>query len=117
MESLPAGEFHLELSSSGTEMGSEIATELDSPEVVEISSESEVEIVSDKIPTRALDVSQELLRMKDQERYGFLFRIEDRQAQIKEKLTRVKQEIEDESPEARQARRKSFQKAVFYLDS
>ena len=106
----------MELSSSATEMGSEIATELDSPDVMEISSESEVEIVSVKIAPQALDSAQELQRMKDEEKYGFLFRVEDRQAQIDAKLSRVKEEIANESKDARQSRRNSFQRAVLGLD-
>ena len=66
MESLPAGEFQLELSSSGTEMASETTTELDSPDVIEISSESEVEILSAKIAQRL-----PARRMKDEKRYVF----------------------------------------------
>ena len=116
MESLPAGEFQLELSSSGTEMASEISTELDSPDVIEISSESEVEILNAKIAQR-LPAHEELRRMKDHERYGYLYRLQDKQAKLKAKLKHVKEDIENESKDSRQTRRKSFQKAVLGLDS
>ena len=102
---LPAGEFQLELSCTD----SDVCTEMDSPELVEISSDSEVEILASKMPLKVLDASQELLKMKDEERYGYSFRIRDRQAHIEAKLNKVKEDIARESPEARQARRKNFQ--------
>ena len=91
-------------------------TEVDSPDVIEISSESEVEIVVAKMQSQILDPSQELLKMKNEERYGFYYRLQDRQAQIDEKLSRVRKEIAAEKPEDRQARRKSFRKHVLGFD-
>ena len=132
MQGLPAGEFQLELSSTdGEEIRRTQSTELDSPDeelstvagspdVVEISSsDSEVEIVSVKMvkmPPKFLTPSMELLKMKNEERYGHLYRIEDRQADWEAKLKRVRQEISSESPELREVRRKSFQKAVLGHD-
>ena len=114
----PAGEFDLELSSTeDEEIGKTQSTELDSPDVEEISSsDSEVEIVAVKMAPKLLNPSQELLRMKDEERLGFLYRIQDRQAHWEAKLKRVRQELSNESSEARQVRRKSFQKAVLKME-
>ena len=99
----------------------ELATVAGSPDVVEISSsDSEVEIVSVKMvkmPPKFLTPSMELLQMKNEERYGHLYRIEDRQADWEAKLKRVRQYISSESPELREVRRKSFQKAVLGHDS
>ena len=111
-------------------------TEVDSPDVIEISSDSEIEMVSAKMQPQILNPSQELLKMKNEERYGFYYlnpsqellkmkneerygfyyRLQDRQAQIDEKLSRVRKEIAAEKPEDRQARRKSFRKHVLGFD-
>ena len=110
---VPAGEFDLEFSSTDTEVGAE----LDSPVVAEISSDSDsgVEILDAKIQPKVPNACQELQMMQDEERYGFLYRVQDRQAHIEDKLRRFKEKAA-ETPAQRQARRKSFQKAVLNHD-
>ena len=92
-------------------------TEVDSSDVIEISSDSEIEMVPAKMQSQILDPSQELLKMKNEERYGFYYRLQDRQTQIDEKLTRVRQGIASEKPEDRKARRISFRKTVLGMDA
>ena len=85
------------------------------------SSSDEVEIIeetiipADKVVefTEILPPQLEIEKMKQEERYGFLYRVRDRQAYVDERVRGVVQAIADESPEDRKARRKSFQEAVF----
>ena len=125
MLKLPAGEFQLELSQSS----SVVPTVLDSPEVVEISSESDVEMKITKLPLHAefpglqlppkkfLTQEEEMQKMKENEKYGFLHRVDYRQEDFKKDLVRVREEIAREASADRKARRKSFQKAVLGVDS
>ena len=94
---IPHGEWELQLSPEFT------------PTIVDIdSSESEVEVVSVK-----LTPEQENQKMKGEERYGFLYRVEDRQQAVDERLRGIVEDIKSERPEVRKARRDSFQKAIF----
>ena len=70
-------------------------TEMEVPSVEEISdeSENEVEILAIKPPPRLLKVSEEVLKMKEEERYGFLYRVQDRQAAVDAKVKKIQQEI------------------------
>ena len=110
---VPHGTRDLELSPSSTVPGTpEVITDLASevaPTVVEIdSSESEIEVVSIKLTPK-----QEIQKMKGEERYGFLYRVEDRQAAVEKRLRGIVEDIKSERPEVRKARRESFQKAIF----
>jgi len=108
MEKLPAGEFQLDLSQSSTVA----ATILDSPELLEISSESEVEITAVKMAPKLLTQDEELRKMADEERYGFLHRLEHQQKHWRDHMSKVRDDIASEGPASRKVRRKSFQKAV-----
>ena len=123
MLDVPAGELNLDLSSSdGSEMPNESpdlvidSTEIDTQSTKSGISSSDCEIVAVRMPSKVLTPEQELARMKDQEKYGFLYRLQDRQQHWGDRLKRVRQNIADESPEDRNARRKSFHRAVFDLD-
>ena len=72
-----------------------------------VSSESEVE----KIPT-VLTPRQELQKMKEEERYGFLYRVRDRQRQREDRVRGVVEDIALESEQVRKARRVSIQTAI-----
>ena len=120
MESSPAGNFQIDLSQSSSitptelERSSITPTELveRSPSELEISSESEVEIIAVKMAPKLLSPQQELLKMKEEERYGFLHRVEHQQHQQLDRLTRIREEIANDSAEAKKARRRSFQKTI-----
>ena len=92
--------------------------EMEVPSVVEISDESEmeVEILAIKPPPKLLKASEELLRMKEEERYGYLYRVQDRQAAADSRLKKIQEEMANRSPEERQARRKSIQNAILGYD-
>ena len=90
------------------------------------SSSDEVEIIEEKfIPfvqvpkfsevpefSEILPPQLEIEKVKQEERYGFLYRVRDRQAYVEGRLKRVLCDIAAESPEDRKARRNSFQEAV-----
>ena len=82
------------------------------------SSESEVEIVSVKIvhnTPKGLTPSQEMLKMKENEVIGHLYRVQDEHAARDANLKRVRDQIAAESPNSRKIRRAAFQRAVYGL--
>ena len=106
---IPHGVSFLKLSPSSTVPGSpQFAQDQEVVEVVEVvSSESEVE----EIPT-VLTPQQELQKMKEQERYGFLYRVRDQQRQREDRVRGVVEDIASESEQVRKARRVSIQAAI-----
>ena len=64
-----------------------------------------------------LTQEEEMQQMKENEKYGFLHRVDYRQEDFKKDLVRVREEIAREASADRKARRKSFQKAVLGVDS
>ena len=103
---IPHGESFLELSPSSTVPGSpEFAH---SQEVVEVlSSQAEVE----EAPT-VLTSEQELQKMKEEERHGFLYRVQDRQKLSEDRVRGVVEAMALESPQVKKARRVSIRTAI-----
>ena len=107
---IPASEIEMELSPSSTVPGEiEIDVRSDStPTVIEVES-SEDEAIMIQIWSPA----QEVQKMKDEERYGYYYRVVDRERLKEDRLRAVRDAIAAEDPESRKARRRSFQKAVY----
>ena len=119
--SIPAGELDLELESSGSSTDSatgEIQIDLD-PDSSDTATALSFEVDSSsddvEITSILLTSSQEIQKMKEEERYGHFYRVQDRQDQIQARLRGVFEQIAAETPEARRVRRQSFQRAVFGL--
>ena len=93
-------------------------TVVPSPSVEEISDESEmeVEILAIKPPPKLLKASEEVLRMKEEERYGYLYRVQDRQAAEDAKKKKRQEEMANRTPEERKAMRKSIRNAIMGYD-
>ena len=106
---IPPGEMDLELSPSSTiSADSEIEKDF-TPTVIEVeSSDEEVEIVAIVLTTM-----QEIEKMRGEERYGHLYRVQDRQDHIENRLRDAFRGIGEEDAQARKARRRSFQEAVY----
>ena len=51
--------------------------------------------------------------MMEEERYGYYYRVVDREGHIEDRLRAVREAIAAEDPESRKVRRKSFQMAVY----
>ena len=88
------------------------------PSVEEISDEREmeVEILAIKPPPKLLKASEEVLRMKEEERYGYLYRVQDRQAAEDAKKKKRQEEMANRTPEERKAIRKSIRNAILGYD-
>ena len=122
MLAVPDGEFELALSQDSKVSGSQqsltstqgASTELDS---ITISSDSEVEILSVIVVPKALTPEQELANMKENEKFGFYWRVLERQEGIYRRLRAVSEAVAQESPEARRVRRKTFQKVILNHES
>ena len=117
--SLPAGELDLVLESSASSTDSargEIHIDLDQERSSEAATVLSFEVDSSsedlEITSIMLTTSQDIEKMKEEERYGHLFRVQDRQAQMEARLRGVVAEIASETPEAGRVRRQSFQRAV-----
>ena len=109
MLQVPHGEFELALSEDST-----VPTELDT---TTISSESEVEILSVIVAPKALTPKQELTKMAENEKFGFWWRVLERQEGFDRRLKAVSEAVAQGSPEAKRIRRKTFQKVVLNHDS
>ena len=126
---VPSGEMELDLSQSSTVPGeaaalpvcgdsevSDASSEITptvseiTPTVIEVVS-SEDEVV--EITELVLSSTQEIEKMREEERYGHLYRVQDRQRAREDRLRRVLEDIAREDPEARRVRRRSFQTAVY----
>ena len=126
---VPSGEMELDLSQSSTVPGeaaalpvcgdsevSDASSEITptvseiTPTVIEVVS-SEDEVV--EITELVLSTTQEIEKMREEERYGHLYRVQDRQRAREDRLRRVLEDIASEDPEARRVRRRSFQAAVY----
>ena len=109
---VPNGTLDLELSPSSTVPGSpqdfiDLSSEV-TPTVVEVnSSESEVE----EVPIQ-LTPELEIQKMKEEERYGYLYRVEDRQRAVEKRVRGIVEDIASQDPQARKARRQSLQLAI-----
>ena len=110
-ETIP-GEIPFRLSSD-VEMENE-AVENEVVEVVDLISRtsSEVEFVSEDFVDSLLTPEQELERMRSEEKWGYLTRIQDRQSAVQSRVSWVCQEVQSLSYEARRLRRISFAQAV-----
>ena len=73
---------------------------------------SEVEFVSEDVVHEHLTREQELERMRSEERWGYLTRIQDRQSAVQLRVSLVCQEVQSLTYEARRLRRISFSQAV-----
>ena len=115
---IPAGEVNMEIATDDWTPTEQIAeydpnawtpTVVPSPSVEEISDESEmeVEILAIKPPPKLLKASEEVLRMKEEERYGYLYRVQDRQAAEDAKKKKRQEEMANRTPEERKAIRKA----------
>ena len=120
---IPAGEFNMEIATDEWTPTGQIAeddpdawtpTVMEVPSVEQISDESEieVEILAVKPPPKLLKASEEVLKMKEEERYGYLYRVQDRQAAADAKSKQIQEEMANMTPEERQVRRKSIQNAI-----
>ena len=126
---VPSGEMELDLSPSSTVRGDpEASTVRGDPEVSDASSEitpavpeitpTVIEVVSSEdevveIIELVLSTTQEIEKMREEERYGHLYRVQDRQRAREDRLRGVLEDIAREDPEARRVRRRSFQTAVY----
>ena len=128
---VPSGEMELDLSQSSTVPGEAAALPVcGDSEVSDASSEitptvseitptvPEIEVVSSEdevveITELVLSTTQEIEKMREEERYGHLYRVQDRQRAREDRLRRVLEDIASEDPEARRVRRRSFQAAVY----
>ena len=124
---IPAGEFNMEIATDEWTPTEQIAeddpnawtpTVVPEPSVEEISDESEmeVEILAIKPPPKLLKASEEVLRMKEEERYGYLYRVQDRQAAEDAKRKKRQEEMANRTPEERKAIRKSIRNAIMGYD-
>ena len=124
---IPAGEVNMEIATDEWTPTEQIAeddpnawtpTVVPSPSVEEISDESEmeVEILAIKPPPKLLKASEEVLRMKEEERYGYLYRVQDRQAAEDAKRKKRQEEMANRTPEERKAIRKSIRNAILGYD-
>ena len=104
------------ISDAETIPGSPDCSEAETIPVIEIiASDLEVEIVQISRLSQLLTIQQEHERMRAEERYGHFHRVELHQAGVQERLSRVLQVLQDianEAPEHRRARRLSFRRAV-----
>ena len=85
-------------------------------ECIEVSDSSDVEILEVLEPHKQLSPDEEIERMRAEERYGHLHRIEHRQAVVHSRLRAVFEAIACESVEDRCARRERFRQAVHGSD-
>ena len=120
---IPAGEVNMEIATDEWTPTEQIAeddpdawtpTVVAEPSVEEISDESEMEvdILAIKPPPKLLKASEEVLRMKEEERYGYLYRVQDRQAAEDAKKKKRQEEMANRTPEERKAIRKSIRNAI-----
>ena len=120
---IPAGEVNMEIATDEWTPTEQIAeddpdawtpTDVAVPSVEEISDESEMEvdILAIKPPPKLLKASEEVLRMKEEERYGYLYRVQDRQAAEDAKKKKRQEEMANRTPEERKAIRKSILNAI-----
>ena len=103
-----------------TERESCTTTEPEEPSEVEVwscSSSSDVEIVGIKqVPKLPLPEFEAKL-MGEHERYGYLFRCQDRDTAWQRKLAEVRSSIANESPEAKRLRKATFRREVYGMHS
>ena len=99
------------------EVSSEISTI--PGEIVQLISESSsdvelIEIISHETISGPdlLSPEQENERMREQERYGHLHRVEERHSASQARLRRISEAIANESPSDRQVRRRLFYEAI-----
>ena len=86
-------------------------------EVASSSSSSVVEIVSIKqVPKLPLPEEEEKM-MKEHERYGYLYRIQDRDRVWNRKLEELRSFFANETPEAKRARKAAFRREVYGMHS
>ncbi len=79
-------------------------------EIVEVvDSDSEVEVVN---VATVLSLSEEQLRMKSEERYGHLHRVEVEQERVEDRVKRVVEATNEETAEQRRVRRRHVQKQI-----
>ena len=101
----------------------ELPTELESctttePEIVEVSSpSSEVEIVTVREVPKLPTPEEEEKLMKVNERIGYLYRIQDRDAVWNRKITALREFFANETPEAKRARKARFRREVYGMHS
>ena len=124
---IPAGEVNMEIATDEWTPTEQIAeddptawtpTEMEVPSVEQISDESEIEvdILAIKPPPKLLKASEEVLRMKEEERYGYLYRVQDRQAAEDAKKKKRQEEMAAVTPEERNAIRKNIRRAIMGYD-
>ena len=99
------------------EVSSEISTI--PGEIVQLISESSsdvelIEIISHETISGPdlLSPEQENERMREQERYGHLHRVEERHSASQARLRRISEAVASESPEDKQLRRRRFYEAI-----
>ena len=120
---LPVGHFSIDLEPDGLEnLESETETVPGEPllrslspivESIEISDEEVAEISDvEVVKLELLTPEQEIECMKNQERYGHFHRVELRELAWKARLSRVSRDIENESPSAKRARKRTFKDAA-----
>ena len=122
---IPAGERFIDLvedSSQSSTESCEIVNEIDKDEEnpsedveitnVKLPDAIEEAQIPEKIPQIILPEEMEIFKMKQEERYGYLFRVQDRQEYVQDRVRGVVRAIDSEPPEIRKARRQSFQEAI-----
>ena len=80
-----------------------------------ISSDTDVEMTKpnvEQIISETLTPEQELAKMKDHERFGFYWRVVEKQQEVERRVRAVSDAVAQESPVDRKCRRKTFQTVV-----
>ena len=97
-----------------TVLSFEVESSSDDVEITDVKLPDPVEKVQipEKIPQMILPFELEIEKMKQEERYGYLFRVQDRQRYVEDRVRGVVAAIDSEPPEIRKARRQSFQEAI-----
>ena len=111
MASEPAGELELALSQATTIPGSPRSSGIDVG-VEAISSDTDLEILSVKPVPKTLTPEQELAKMKEHERFGFYWRVVEKQQEVDRRVRAASEAVAQESPADRKLRRKTFHKVV-----
>ena len=93
-------------------------TEIEEEEVEHVeSSSTDVELVTINMVPKLPTAEEELKLMQEHEKFGHLYRIRDHDAAWQAKVEEVRRFFASESPEAKRARRQSFQRVVYGMHS
>ena len=102
-----------DISEAETVPGCPAMFEEDTIPVIEIvETDSEVEVLEVSPVSQILTMQQEIEGMRAQERFGYLFRVQEQAAGVEGRLSRVFSSIAQESVEDRRARRANFRVQV-----